>query len=319
MKKIFNNSLFTFILGLIISGGVCYAATMIASSITYDNTSSGLNVNNVQDAIDVLYNRASNPTIPDNYKELNSITTATADDILKNKTSYNSNGVLLTGTLNLTGTICSYVNSTYGNSSDRLSVGTKYSCDVGDGSPKSFYVLTSYSDRVDLIMERNISDTVGSKWYSWSDAMSYYTSGDGKNLNWTVPVKFPSSEQIAVAVGNTSWKEATASHASGYFSFGSLDTTLYTSMTDSQKQRQRQYAWLFNYTRSCANFGCDTNTSLDNNYSKGYWTRDIMTNMTSKSWGVQSEGLLNRNDKSVFTTPYGIRPVITVYKSKMDR
>ena len=63
MKKIFNNRLFIFILGVILSGTVVYAGTMLARDIDYDNTSSNLNATNVQDAIDELFGKANEKII----------------------------------------------------------------------------------------------------------------------------------------------------------------------------------------------------------------------------------------------------------------
>ena len=133
MKKIFKNSLFTFILGGILFSGVTYAATVLANSISYDNTNSGLSANNVQGAIDELYNKANtsydeysgtttytpststqtistnnklmksditiNP-IPSSYKNLSSNTTVNANNLANGVTAYNNNGQLITGTLN---------------------------------------------------------------------------------------------------------------------------------------------------------------------------------------------------------------------------
>ena len=64
MKKIIKNPLLTFILGLIISGTVVYAYVFYAQDISYDNSYSHLvdendnNVTNVQDALDILYDKA---------------------------------------------------------------------------------------------------------------------------------------------------------------------------------------------------------------------------------------------------------------------
>lgn len=55
-----------FIAGVILSGGIVYAATITASTISYDNTSSGLkkangqDVTTAQEAIDVLTEKANN-------------------------------------------------------------------------------------------------------------------------------------------------------------------------------------------------------------------------------------------------------------------
>ena len=57
-----------FILGIIISGTIVYAATILFSSdqVSYDNTASGINAATVQGAIDELYTKASNASI---YRE----------------------------------------------------------------------------------------------------------------------------------------------------------------------------------------------------------------------------------------------------------
>ena len=55
MKKI----IISFVLGILLSGTIAYAYVFYAKDISYDNTTSSINVNNVQDAIDNLYQTAS--------------------------------------------------------------------------------------------------------------------------------------------------------------------------------------------------------------------------------------------------------------------
>ena len=67
MKKVIikfkNNSLFTFILGMILCSGIVYAATYYAKDVTYTPGDKTWNVSNVNEAIDSLY---------DGFKNLNS-------------------------------------------------------------------------------------------------------------------------------------------------------------------------------------------------------------------------------------------------------
>ena len=123
MKIINKGYIIGFIMGAIIFGttGVI-AATVLASNITYDNTNSGINANNVQDAIDSLYTKANNPTIPANYKELSTVTTATESDILNGKTAYNNLGELITGTTFLSNCAKGKINTSdgYSTSTDKL-------------------------------------------------------------------------------------------------------------------------------------------------------------------------------------------------------
>lgn len=66
MKRVLKNRLFIFLLGVILSGSIVYAAVYRAQDISYDNTKSNLvndnnqNITNVQDAIDSLYSIANN-------------------------------------------------------------------------------------------------------------------------------------------------------------------------------------------------------------------------------------------------------------------
>ena len=55
MKKV----IISFILGIVLSGTVVYAYVFYAQDISYDNTNSNISANNVQDAIDKLYEIAS--------------------------------------------------------------------------------------------------------------------------------------------------------------------------------------------------------------------------------------------------------------------
>ena len=61
MKKVFKNPLFTFILGVVIAASFSVYATVsiLSSQVDYIPRDSEWNVNNVEDAIDDLYNMAS--------------------------------------------------------------------------------------------------------------------------------------------------------------------------------------------------------------------------------------------------------------------
>ena len=68
MKKFIKNNLLGFILGVLVSGGVVYAATLIDSKdVTYTPSNNSFDVSNVQGALDELYTK-----ITINTDELNS-------------------------------------------------------------------------------------------------------------------------------------------------------------------------------------------------------------------------------------------------------
>ena len=70
MKKFIKNNLLGFILGVLVSGGVVYAATLIDSKdVTYTPSDSSFDVSNVEGALDQIYLELSvinksNPLIP---------------------------------------------------------------------------------------------------------------------------------------------------------------------------------------------------------------------------------------------------------------
>ena len=61
MKKIKENIklIFGILIGIILSGTTAYALTVVSTQISYDNSQSGIEANNVQAAIDKLYEKAS--------------------------------------------------------------------------------------------------------------------------------------------------------------------------------------------------------------------------------------------------------------------
>ena len=74
MKLIKRNvkTILAFVIGVIISGGAVYAASILANQVTYDNTSSGLTSTTVQGALDELNAKAANsggvPIDPDTFQ-----------------------------------------------------------------------------------------------------------------------------------------------------------------------------------------------------------------------------------------------------------
>lgn len=93
VKKNFKR-IITIIGVIIITTGISVYSTSLylANQVEYNKNGQA----KVSDALDDLYTRAST------YKNLSATTNATADDILSGKTAYNSNGQLITGTLNST-------------------------------------------------------------------------------------------------------------------------------------------------------------------------------------------------------------------------
>ena len=149
----------------------------------------------------------------------------------------------------------------------------------------------------------------------WKTAMNFFRNGAGKNLNWKTGVELPRAQDIADAVGNTSWNLQDKDY-NGWFCLetNKQDTTSYPYCYNNTQKT----GWLWNYTRECADWKCSN--SLDSNYAYGYWTGDMVSKQldtTARALGVSREGYL-RGDSVSITAYDGVRPVITVSKANLS-
>ena len=201
-------------------------------------------------------------------------------------------------------------------SGEALTIGSKYECNPnGDGTTKyNFYVLRVDTDTVKLIMERNITDTVGSaRTMDWQSAMNFFRNGAGKNLGWKTQVELPKAQDIADAVGNTGWDLQDKDY-NGWFCLATK-TQDHSGSPYCDNQSAKNY--LYDYTRECSSWGCSN--SLDSNYAYGYWMSDIISKQldtTSRAWRVIMRGSLYR-DVITSTANNGVRPIITINKNQI--
>ena len=158
LRKILNNKMFVFILGgLLFSVASVYAITYFPShQVTYDNSTSKLNSNNVQGAIDELYNECSSATSLGNYVfygvnqyHTGSIHTPYEGTIYRCNSdgsgciSVYSQGDVAIGGIFATNEYLYYsTNQYYGNDAELPYKGTVYKCNL-DGSGCTIFDNTS--------------------------------------------------------------------------------------------------------------------------------------------------------------------------------
>jgi len=214
---------------------------------------------------------------------------------------------------------CKFIDGTFGSKGN---IGAKYECIVGYDSNNSdikynFYLLAINNDNsVSLLMEHNITEKSSKTSYTWVDAMKYIDNNNLKTL-WSnvLNIDLPKAQDIANAVGNTNWRTED-NDVNGGFCFGTNSKVQASPTYCPYPSSQANYAWLFNYTRECASFGCNSEASLASTEAWCYWTRDLVKGTTSGyAWDVDRLGSLYRN--SITTAVCGVRPVITVLKSNL--
>ena len=295
MKKIFRKSnIFAFILGAIIFGGigvVSAAYTIYANNIEFTPSNSswkkanGDNITNVKDAIDDMYDK---------------FTANTASELKK---------------------VCTYVDNTYSkDKNDKYSIGTKYECDPGDGVKRNFYILEVRKNGLDLLMDKNITQGSSQTKIIWGEAIKYVDNNLKTTWQSVANISLPSAQQIANAVGNTNFDGATATRSSS-FCFDEMFTNACAGSSHALKNDTyiAKNKWLFNYTKSCAESGCDSETSLSGDEAWGYWTSTIIKEYYDNSlwsWRVHSDG--NMTSSKISDLSRGVRPVITVYRSNLQ-
>ena len=204
-------------------------------------------------------------------------------------------------------------------SGDSLQIGSKYECDPGDGTKRNFYVLAVDTNKVKLIMEHSITEGSNTTTMTWMNAMKYFDTGAGSSTKtaWknVIDIDLPMAQDIANAVGNSSWKVEDKNY-DGWFYFDKNGSS-YGQTQVANASNLSKYKWLFNYTRECSTYGCDSDTSLGSGEAYGYWTRDVVAQRNAgQAWYIKKLGYMRA---SVMTnaSDIGIRPVITVLKSNL--
>ena len=201
--------------------------------------------------------------------------------------------------------VCKLIDETYGS---HLNIGAKYECEVGNNIKENFYILKKSGNIVDLIMEKNLSDTVGTKrTMSWNDALTFFTTGAGVSTKnaWVnvLNIDLPNAQDLSDAGDILSWNVRT-----------STDWSFFGVHSQSDTSKRANYAWLFNYTRGCTGAGCSNSYTVnDANYADGYWSKDIVYNSgNGVAWAVNKNGHIYP-DVVGDNAPLGVRPVITLY------
>ena len=171
-----------------------------------------------------------------------------------------------------------------------------------------WYIFNDDGDNYTMILDHNTTSRI--KWNDENKNVSYEESNlyavvqDLKiTSGWIVEPRIISAEEINTITGKTDFD---STNRDSWYYFDSNDQTQTSTTQGSSK-----YAWLFDYTNECTNYGCNV---VDANIY-GYWTSTTVGTVDSTSivWRVSRDGALGHTVAS--NDGYGIRPVITISKS----
>ena len=168
---------------------------------------------------------------------------------------------------------------------------------------------SSESSTVNMILDHNTTALLA--WNTSNKNVEYESSNIKPEVDklvsvskWVDTPRLITAEEVAKITGYPNW-----TNSSIWFYLDSNSTTQTAKSKGASK-----YAWLFDYTKECTSNGC--NVADSSNY--GYWTSTTYGAASSGSnvWSMLRNGYLNDYEASLAHN--GIRPVITIPKSKLS-
>ena len=177
--------------------------------------------------------------------------------------------------------------------------GTKTGC-------MKWYIYKDDGKNYTMILDHNT--TIKLAWNASNSNVAYEKSNLKTEVDklvsvskWVDTPRLISAEEIAQITGYPNWNQI------GYY----LDSN---STQTATSQGASKYAWLFDYTNGCKSYGCN----IEDSSNWGYWTSTIHGTAGSGNlvWRVDRIGALNTDYASTATD--GVRPVITIPKSRLS-
>ena len=158
---------------------------------------------------------------------------------------------------------------------------------------------------VNVILDHNTTSKVAyNSTGNNSEMKEVKTALEKDTSTWKNTARLITANEVAKITGNTGF-DANKENQSWFF----LDSNNQTQIANSTNKSK--YAWLFDYTMDCTNYGCNKSDLS----TLGYWTTTTKTGTTGAAWCVGSHGDLGTT--VVGLSGFGIRPVITISKSNV--
>ena len=161
------------------------------------------------------------------------------------------------------------------------------------------------SSTVNVILDHNTTAKVA--WNSAGDngeMKEVKIALENDTKEWKNKARLITANEIAKITGHPTFDASKTGQSKFY-----LDSNNQTQTASSTNKST--YAWLFDYTNGCADYGCNVSDSS----TSGYWTSIPNKDDSTSAWRVYRHGGLSYY--SVRSTACGIRPVITISKSNI--
>ena len=175
-----------------------------------------------------------------------------------------------------------------------------------NGCMKWYSFLDDGSLYIKLILDHNTTNKVAwaSSGINTNGPVEVKTQLDSDTASWNKSInpRLIEASEIATITGNSVWTAE-----GSYYYFHDNTQTAYEGAAGTNK-----YAWLFDNTYGCTTYGC--NIQDFSNY--GYWTNTANSINPGRTWNVRCTGLLYDDNVNIAET-FGVRPVITILKSKL--
>ena len=162
------------------------------------------------------------------------------------------------------------------------------------------------NETVNVILDHNTTASVAwnSTGYNGMKEVKIALENDTSKWKSDLNPRLIEANEIAKITGNTGFDAS--KRGQGWFY---LDSNGIVQTANSTKKSK--YAWLFDYTSGCTNFGCNKSDSS----TYGYWTSTSYEDISKYAWRVSGIGDLDHYDET--STGFGVRPVINISKSNI--
>ena len=194
-----------------------------------------------------------------------------------------------------------------------------------------FYIFNDEGENYKMILDHDTSTKVA--WYAKKNGVVSYPAQETLEVDtqgWEGNPRFITANEVAHLVG-TDREDTLKWNSSKQYGKTNINTQVHLFNFDASgntysetngwqqsltnAENKSKYAWLFDYTRNCINYGCNNQNP---NGGAGYWTADhVNYDEDNATWSVYSMAKLAAPPAN-YAAAGAVRPVIEISKSLFE-